>query len=348
MFPYYFIFFVAVCFSLSPIKVEYDLKFFVWILVFIFGTLFIGLRHEVGGDWPNYLNGFELVARQTFWEVLGSFGRKDVGYQLINFFSAKVGLGIYGVNLVCGSIVMLCLLFFASKQPYPWIVIAISIPFFIIGINMGTVRQGLALSIILVGLTHIHKSSGRYILYNFIAVLFHKTAIVMLLMLIFKARFNNTPTAWFVISLILFTLAILGGPAFEIFYFSYILDDRYQSGGAIIRVLISLAPFGPFLFFYSRLNEEFSDSWVYLWMGIGCFLLLLLAPFLSTAVDRLAYYTIPMQLAIWPRVIYVIQHPTIKIYISLLVIFTYLMILYVWLNFANHSWAWIPYQTIFG
>ncbi len=58
-----------------------------------------------------------------------------------------------------------------SKQPYPWIVIAISIPFFIIGINMGTVRQGLALSIILVGLTQIDKSPGRYILYNFFSSL---------------------------------------------------------------------------------------------------------------------------------------------------------------------------------
>jgi hypothetical protein len=348
MLPYYFIFFIALVFSLSPVRLNHDLKFFVWIFVFIFGVLFIGLRHEVGGDWPNYLNNVESVGRQTILEVLGSFGKKDVGYQLINYISYNLGLGIYGVNILSGSIVMLCLLFFASKQPYPWLVIAISIPFFIIGINMGTVRQGLALSIILVGLTHIEKSSARYIFYNFLALLFHKTAIVMFLMLIFKIKFKSSPKSWFAIAIFIAILASVGGPAFEIFYKSYILDDRYQSSGAIVRVLISLAPFGPFLFFYPKLRALFPDNWIYLWMGVGCFMLLLLAPFLSTAVDRLAYYTLPMQLAIWPRVIYLIQHEAMKAYIAILVLFTYLMILFVWLNFANHSWAWIPYKTIFG
>ena len=96
------------------------------------------------------------------------------------------------------------------------------------------------------------------------------------------------------------------------------------------------------------MKKEFPDSWVYLWMGIGCFMLLLLAPFLSTAVDRLAYYTLPMQLAIWPRLIFIMSHDILKIYTALLVLFTYLMILFVWLNFATHSFAWIPYKTIFG
>ena len=348
MLPYYFIFAVATCFSLSPVKLHNDLKFFVWILVFIFGTLFIGLRHEVGGDWPNYLNDFRFASQQSFLEVLGSFASRDLGYQLLNYFSSSLGLGIYGVNIACGAIVMACLLFFANQQPYPWIVIAISIPFFIIGINMGTVRQGLALSIILVGLTQIEKSSARYIFFNFLAILFHKTAIVMFLLLIFKVKLKNSLLTWIAIPAILVILSLLGKPAFEIFYSSYILDNRYQSGGAIVRVLISLAPFSIFLFFYQELKAEFPDTWVYLWMGIGCFGLLLLAPYLSTAVDRLAYYTLPMQLAIWPRAIYVMRHEVMKTYTVILVLFTYLMILYVWLNFANHSWAWIPYQTIFG
>ena len=57
-----------------------------YLLISILLTFFIGLRTEIGCDWNQYLNNFELLSSKSWLEILennhNSFN--DIGYGLIN------------------------------------------------------------------------------------------------------------------------------------------------------------------------------------------------------------------------------------------------------------------------
>jgi hypothetical protein len=342
MAPYFFIFGLASMFALNPINISKGLENILWILVIIFGTLFIGLRYEVGGDWLNYVNSYDKLSVIPIQEWF-NLSRFDPGYLAIVLLCSTFDTGIIGVNIFCGLIVMSCLVFFARQQPLPWITIVAAIPFFIIGINMGTVRQGLALSIILVALTYVDKNVFRYCMWILFAMTFHKSAFLMLGLAFFKIR--NKKALFGLIALIAI-LGLVGSQldAVQILILAYVLDPDYQSDGALVRVLISLLPFIGALFFYKKLMSEYPDYWAYLLIGIAAFILVYMSFSLSTLVDRLAYYTIPLQLALWPRIIAAQDQPLMRAYFTISFIFGYFLMLYVWLAYANHSWAWLPYQ----
>lgn len=340
--PYFFTFGLASIFLLNPIKLSKFLENFLWIAVIIYGTLFIGLREEVGGDWLNYLNSYDKLSALPF-KSWFDISRLDPGYLLIVLISSLFDGGIILVNLICGLIVMTSLVFFAKKQPLPWVTIVAAIPFFIIGINMGTVRQGLALSVILVALTYLEKNTFRYLLWVTIAILFHKSAVLMLGLVFFKIR-NFVALALLLLATALIAFIFSKLESVEILLLAYLIEPDYQSDGALIRVIVSILPFLGFLIYFKKMQKNYDDSWIYFFIGLGAFALLLLSSSLSTLVDRVAYYTIPLQLALWPRIIAVQSEPLMRSYFTISFILGYLLMLYVWLAYANHSFAWIPYN----
>lgn len=342
MAPYFFVFGLASLFALNPINISKGLENILWILVIIFGTLFIGLRFEVGGDWLNYVHSYDRLSVIPVTEWL-NISRFDPGYLAIVLICSVFDTGVMGVNILCGLIVMNCLVFFARQQPLPWITIVAAIPFFIIGVSMGTVRQGLALSIILVALTYVDKNIFRYCMWILLAMLFHKSAVLMLGLAFFKIR--NKHAIFGLISLIVI-LGVVGSQldSVKILILAYVLDPDYQSDGALIRVLVSMLPFLGSLFFYKKISAEYPDYWAYFLIGVATFILVYMSFSFSTLVDRIAYYTIPLQLALWPRIIAVQDQPLMRSYFKISFICGYFLMLYVWLAYANHSWAWLPYQ----
>ena len=71
-------------------------------------TLFIGLRHEIGGDWFAYLPYLERTEGLTVTELLpwtsNYIGWGDPGYNLLNWLFDPYPWSIYGANLVFGAI----------------------------------------------------------------------------------------------------------------------------------------------------------------------------------------------------------------------------------------------------
>ena len=342
MTPYFFTFGLASLFLINPIKLSKNFEALIWVGVIIYGTLFIGLREEVGGDWLNYKNSYDKLSVLPIESWL-NVSRFDPGYLFIVLLSALFNGGVMGVNLISGFIVMTSLVFYAKKQPLPWIVIVASIPFFIIGINMGTVRQGLALSIILVALTYIDKSTFRYCLWVLVAMLFHKSAFLMIGLAFFKIR-NILVLSIMLFITLMITFILSRLESVEILLLAYVVEPDYQSDGALIRVLVSLLPFVGSLIFFKNMKSNFDDYWAYFLIGLGAVGLMFLSTSLSTLVDRVAYYTIPLQLGLWSRIIAIQTEPLMKSYFTISFILGYLLMLYVWLVFANHSWAWIPYD----
>ena len=74
--------------------------------------------------------------------------------------------------------------------------------------------------------------------------------------------------------------------------------------------------------------------------------LLLFIPISTPAVDRVGLYFIPIQILIFSNIKYLIDNRNLQIYINFLIIFIYLLILCLWIFFANHSHHWIPYKLL--
>jgi EpsG-like putative glucosyltransferase len=309
-------------------------------------ALMIGLRFETGGDWANYDLIFEFLA----YENLGSaLINGDPGYNLLNWLAHRLGVGIWFVNLVCAAIFSWGLLKFAKGQPNPWLACLVAVPYLIIVVAMGYTRQAVAIGLIMAGFTAFAKGSiVRFAVYIVLAVAFHKTALIMI-PFVGIATTRHRPVV------ILFTI-FLAGLLYYFFVASSVdrMTTNYTTGlleseGAAIRVAMNVVPAVIFLLAQRRFG--FSDHERKLWRNLSLTALAALAallafPDLSTLVDRLSLYLLPLQLVILSRLPNAFSDKRTRGMEFVLLIGLYAAtIQFTWLNYATHARLWLPYKV---
>ena len=87
-------------------------------------AILVGLRYEVGADWPQYEFIFSYAGRVDLWRVL-ELG--DVGYQIVNWTVQRLDWQIWVVNMVCGAIFAWGLYRFCVAQADPWLALKAAI-----------------------------------------------------------------------------------------------------------------------------------------------------------------------------------------------------------------------------
>jgi len=313
-------------------------------------TLFIGLRHEVGGDWFSYIPYLTRAEGLPLLEVT-SWG--DPGYNALNWLFAEHPWGIYGVNLISGAIFSAGLVYFCRAQRSPWLALCLSIPYLVIVVAMGYSRQGVAIGLIMPALLALERGQLRaFLAFMAAAATFHSTALVMLVFVVPAIRGSSLLMRF----LRLLLLLIVGAALAQTFLFANIetlssgyVQVQYQSQGAAIRVAMNLLP-ALFLLLWPK-RFEFSLQQLRLWRAmavtaIGCAVVLILFPSNSTAVDRIALYVIPLQLVVGSRL------PDTHIFglsysqLLLSVLGFCVAVQFVWMNFAIHAKYWIPYSNV--
>lgn len=316
-----------------------------WFVVGLVLTLLIGLRYEVGGDWFAYFYYLDDVAGLPFDEV---FLKGDPGYHLLNWLSLELDWDIFGVNVIAGAIFAVGLLAFCRHLPRPWLALAVAVPYLVIVVAMGYTRQGVALGLAMLGLVALgRKGTVGFVFWVMLAATFHKTA-VLLLPLAALAGANNrfVAIAWGVGSLALGYWLFLEDSA-EKLYVNYV-EAEYQSSGAMIRLVMNLVPAA--ILFIWRKKFAFSEAEWRLWFLFALISMALFGAFLaspaSTAVDRIALYMLPLQLVVFAHVPDVLADAReTDVSVPLLGVLAYYgLVAFVWLNFADHSFAWLPYR----
>ena len=315
----------------------------------LFLTLLIGLREQVGGDWSTYLPYLDQSTGLPLAEV---WLEPEPGYGLLNWIGANGGGGVYLVNTVCGLIFSIGLLQFCRAQPRPWLALTLAFPYLVVVVAMGYSRQGVAIGLEMLALLALQRDRLlQFLLWIALAASFHRTVLVLLLLpaatLSPNLRFGQ-----------LIRLALLAGAGYGLYaaviapdldyYVQGYLDIEMQSQGALIRVALCMLP--ALLFLPNRRRFQLPLITQKIWSLIALLALaaaLGLATFASsTAVDRLALYLIPLQLFVGSRL------PDTRLWglssqswTQLLVLFS-LAVLLVWLNFAAHAYAWLPYRNL--
>jgi hypothetical protein len=346
---YWFLFLVPALWAISFSRPRYTpprsaLQIVLWSITLLGLTITIGFRHEVGGDWGHYLTYLDLARSFTLNEAM-RFG--DPAFTLLNWVSANVGGGVYFVNVICGLLFSLGLVSFCRQLPRAWLSIAIAMPYLVLVVGMGYTRQGVALGIVMWGLTALYTGKKwRFVLAIGLAGLFHKSAVVIIL-IAFVMQTKNKFFTFAAIGLAGVGLYILLlADAVEALKVGY-LDAEYQSAGAGVRVAMNALPGILFLWYRRRfvLTPELRKLWTYMSLAsIGMVGLLFASPS-STAVDRLALYLIPLQLFFWSHLPDAIGKVGRKNLVAVLLILSfYATVLFVWLFFADHRALWIPYK----
>jgi len=316
----------------------------------IFAIIIIGSRYEIGGDWVAYSN-FYNAADKNLTDII-SFSGIEPGYMFINWLMNQFGFGIYGVNFICGSIFIIGLVLFVQKFPFSWLAVVVAVPYLLVVVVMGYSRQGVAIGFELIALSYLTRR--RLVLYYFFvicAILFHKTAAVLIVL----GFFGFLPKGKKVILFYLFGFVSLGFmgvklyPYLEHQYLYYIIKKLpMESSGALMRVLINLFPAIIFFIFRAKWKKEFMETGPWFIMALGISAMTPFVGLFSTAVDRIMLYLSPLQLVVWSHLPVLIRSVEVRTLTVLGIVIYYGLILFIWMNYAQHASRWVPYKSILG
>tara|TARA_B110000003_G_scaffold275033_1_gene316484 strand:- start:5947 stop:7083 length:1137 start_codon:yes stop_codon:yes gene_type:complete len=369
---YYFSFFLLnVLFGLTNYieKLKKFSKFFeiFAILLFIF---IAGFRYEVGGDWDNYIIQFDGFSTIGFPSV-AIFTSSDPVYIILNVISYKLGFGFVGVNVMCSAIFFLSFYLYIKKYENTIIGLVSTFLFIFVILSLGFTRQCLAIGFIFLFLNACYI---RNFLFQFIFVILalasHKSSLIFFLFYIISVILNELPFLYnnkkklflrFKYQIIISIIFIL--VLFMIFlirdlerllgvYLSLnreIHIDVHQSRtspGVIYKFTFIL--FFSFLYLIFRKNMNFINKYeryifdTYLIFSLS---LLPLVGYLSLFVDRAIIYCYPFVALIICKYVQTKVKEKFKLIFFLICSLISLLILYIWMEFANHSQYWIPYKN---
>ena len=319
-----------------------------YFLLFIL-ILFIGFRHDVGGDWYNYIANYEYLKGLSFDQAKAFFVVKDSAYTFLYWISVTYLNGIYFTNFICSVIFAIGLIRFNNYfSPHPWFALLISFPYIIIIVSMGYTRQAAALGLIMYGLVNLVKGENlKFYVFIFIGSLFHKTALIaMLVGVLYNYKFNLKQN----ILLILFILFSLGIYEFkkeevDFLVYHYVTNVTLNSSGALARIIVNSVPALIFLLYIKRFYKEYDDGKLWLIFSLISIILIPLAVYYSTFTDRVGIYFSLIQLVVLSRFVFLIRYNDLSFLFMSIVIICYFVFLLIWLNFGIHAEGWLPYSN---
>lgn len=315
-------------------------------LIFTMLLIFIGLRHEVGGDWFAYLRWYQNIGSGKLSFSLESLILSDWGYNFLNWLASKLQLGIYGVNTICAFIFLSGLFSFLNylgNDKDFYLGLLISYPYLIMVVANGYTRQSVAVGLVLLGYVQLLSGKiSRAVVLQTLAFLFHRTSAIGFITFLFYRQ-----SIKFVVPLS--SVFMLFWPYFERlfsrYYILYVESGMISEGGTI-RALMNILPALLLVVFYSTYKKRYKDG--HFWFAFSIITLILgsLSILKFTFADRLLLYFSAIQMLVLVRLKHIFKDVEWKALLFFIVIFTYTAAMLVWLVYAVHAPRWIPYRNV--
>lgn len=344
MLVYWSMFLIPVIALLFPLRCNASVKRLSFLLVGIYFTLLIGFRYEVGADWFSYLNYYQMANGLKLFDYLSHFDWSDSGYYVLNWLSASANGGIYLVNLICGGIATFGLITFCRKLPLPWLGMAIGVSYYLVVVSMGYTRQSAALGLVMIALSEFsNQRVWRSLIFFILASLFHLSALVMIPIFALSYSGKRRLVVWLIAFGVAIAFMLVFAQRFDVLWQSYVVSGMHSNGG-FIRVLMCAMPASLLLVFRKKLLLEEKQPRLWILMAIIALLCVPAVILVSTGVDRLALYLIPLQLFVFSRIHRLFTSSDLRTAVVLLVLFYYGIVLWFWLSYSVYAEYWIPYQ----
>ncbi len=201
-----------------------------------------------------------------------------------------------------------CLLAFCrSLRLIRWLALVVAVPYMLIVVGMGYTRQAVALGATMYGLAYLgNERLLPFVLCLLFGASFHSSAVLLIPIAgIATSKRRAWSALWVGFASVVAYLVLLQSQTDEL-WANYVAkqqtaSDALFSYGAIERVAMNAVAAGLLLLYRRRFVQEFQTRrlWIiFCWLALTC---LLLVPFASTAVDRMALYLLPLQLFVFSR-----------------------------------------------
>ena len=214
---------------------------------------------------------------------------------------------------------------------------------------MGYSRQGIALGLALLGMVGLAKQNNlQFVICVALAATFHKSAVLLVPIAVLATPGSRLWTGLWVSVAVAVLYYLLLAASVDNLVVNY-FDAGYQSEGAAVRIAMNALPAVILLLFRKKFVWQPAER--NLWLSMAALALASVAWLFvsssSTAVDRVALYLIPLQLFVFSRLPDVLgRGRSIRMWVIAVVAY-YAVVLLVWLNFATHAFAWVPYHSWF-
>lgn len=319
------------------------------IVIIIFVVLYVlvgGLRFEVGADWRSYLWMYTQISYSSLGHALQY---TDPLFGLLNWVSAQLDLGVYLVNTVVCAILVSGVVRLARITRDPWLAILIAVPYVLIVIGFGYVRQAAAIGLLLHAIVALERGHRlRTILFLILAAGFHTTSLVMAPFFVIAISKRVDIYAVLLFGLATIAYLTLLAPRIEMLEERYI-EAEYQSEGALVRLLMSALPGLLLLLRWKHFGVRGASRPVWLLVAVGS-LAILAVYFISpssTAVDRIGLYLSIIQIAVFGELLYLIDFKKRdSLYLRAAAVALAMAVQLVWLTSADHLRFWVPYKSI--
>jgi hypothetical protein len=351
-------FFVPAIAAVSTVKFHRHSTNLGWCLLATFYVFIVGFRFQVGIDWFNLLTPFlhgmsdgGLTVKAVDIPLVTPKG--EVGHGLLIWISAKIGVGIYGVNLAGATVFIGGLFAFCRRQPAPSLALVIAVPILVIVIGMGYNRQAMAISFLLLAIISLSDERVlRFVILIALGSLFHAT---VLLFIPIGLIAYNTKSIWRLKYFWKFIwLSLIGTILFysllEEYLFiikNYYYGIKMTSAGAVPRLLLNVLPAIIFLMLRKRFNLNLVELRLWTCMSVISIIFLPMIAVLpsSSAVDRLGFYLIPIQLFVFSRLPFLFQQGFNRQTLTAFIIMGYAILQFTFLIYGTHAHGWIPYKN---
>jgi hypothetical protein len=325
-------------------KVNHRLNF-IWAVYAVAIALFIGGRWKTGGDWGNYYVNLEPFYQLRLGEAAAQ--SKDVGFTFLSIIAAQFPTGMVVITMFSGIVMAIALTIFSLKQPRPWLCMAVAFPYLVVVCGMGYIRQGIAISFIMIGLTALENGRvSRYVWWVVTGALFHATALLMIPLGALISRQNRPLMIALVGGATLVAFRLLIEDRTDTLVNAYV-DQSAESSGALVRAFMGALPAIVFLIFRKQFGLQ--GGFLLAWMALSVAAIatvpaVVLFPS-STVIDRLALYLLPVQCFIYSRIPDALaKTPQQRALYGLGILGLYAAVFFTFINFGDHARAWIPYR----
>ena len=366
MWAYWLLFLVPAGLALNPIKFSKDINHILWAMVGVLFILLIGLRYFVGTDFDNYLIYYEqsiveagdIFTGETVINFALAYGNAPA-YMILNAVVQQLGIwglhGIYVVNTFCATFFMIGLVKFCRKQPLPWVALTVAVPFMVCAVAMGYTRQAVSLGFLMWGFSLLRPGNEyKYVALVLLGSIFHLSVIATLpFVAVTREKIPKIiySISGLIIAYMFYVLATYDyatsgdrdaiDNAAIVFQYTATRD----SPGGYVRTYMNVLPVLVAFFMWNRIKIISSDADLKLikWISIATIMCLPALLYSSTMTDRMGLYLMPIQIALWPRIIAAQKTQLLRSTWASSVLSFYCLVLYVFFHFANHTHYWLPY-----
>ncbi len=311
----------------------------------VFYVLFVGLRYEVGADRWAYAYMYDNFASSSFKEVLEG---PEPAFGIINWFIGQLGAGdsgIYWVNFSIAIIFVSGLVRFAKTTQLPFLALISVTPYLVIAIGMSAARQSAAIGLVFHLMASWRQGLAYKVSLSTLATLFHNSGIMSFIFVLqsLKMRLWVRLLLYGLAAVVLYPVLMQTDAALK--YQKTYLEDNIVSSGALMHALLNVIPSVIYLVFWRQWRARFGASELLLLLAVLSILSVFGVGVSSTGVDRLALYLSPIQMMVYGSLPFLFGYQY-KTQLTVGIIAIQLLIMFLWLSYANTAEPFLPYQNL--